>query len=60
MLLIQIIVYFIGFIFICFEKFFYTFRSVYSFEILLQFQFLLVVVDVVDRSINHMEARLHA
>ena len=46
--------------FVDFEKFFYTFRSIYSFEILLQFQLLLVVVDVVDRSINHMEARLHA
>lgn len=47
--------------FVDFEKFFFIhFNTVYSFEILLQFQLLLVVVDVVDRSINHMEARLHA
>lgn len=60
MLRIQIILYFNWIYIYVFEKFFYTFRSIYSFEILLQFQFLLVVVDVVDRSINHMEARLHA
>lgn len=42
------------------NSFLYFERFVYSFEILLQFQLLLVVVDVVDRSINHVEARLHA